>query len=160
MEFFANSFFLETNFKPIKKIFKIILCTLLFFAIPTSAKTPIQDNPWNLSFIQSSYTPWNPPVALNLPRGEEITRNWDYLLSKYSWPVFEARSIMMCESGGNPNSVGDKNTAYRSYGLFQIRALPGRPSPEWLLVPENNISYAYSLYQKSGWSPWTCSRVL
>ena len=68
----------------------------------------------------------------------------------------EALKVAFCESGLNPDAVGDKNTAYHSYGLFQIRGLPGRPSAEWLLDPTNNINYAYELYKKSGWEPWSC----
>lgn len=84
-----------------------------------------------------------------------------YELQKYDWNWQTAYAIMMCESSGNPNAVGDKRTKYWSYGLMQIRALPGRPNPSWLLVPENNISYAYSLWSTSGWSPWlNCSRKI
>jgi hypothetical protein len=72
------------------------------------------------------------------------------LLYKYDWNVEHAKKIMMCESGGNPNAVGDKDTEYFSYGLMQIRALPDRPEPEWLLVPENNIKYAYQIWLQEG----------
>lgn len=81
---------------------------------------------------------------------------WRSLVSQYNWNVDTVLAIMRCESGGNPNAVGDRSTAYASYGLMQVRALPGRPSPEWLLVPENNIAYAYQLYASSGFRPWTC----
>lgn len=77
-----------------------------------------------------------------------------------------ARKVMACESGGRPDAVGDKHLSYlkdgikygESYGLFQIRYLPGRPSPEELLDQEFNIKYAAAMQQDQGWGPWTCSR--
>jgi len=85
---------------------------------------------------------------------------WDYLLEKYDWNIDEAKKIMFCESSNRPDAVGDTNTKYYSYGLMQIRALPGRPSPEWLLVPENNIEYAYKLWSRNGWRDWlNCARM-
>jgi len=57
---------------------------------------------------------------------------------------------MLCESGGNPNAVGDKNLNPHSYGLFQIRGFKSRGTIEQLLQPAYNIDYAYKLYQSSG----------
>ncbi len=103
-----------------------------------ASSSPVYIRPQVLSTKKSNYI-------------EPVSRyQWDYLLRQYDWNIDEAREVVMCESSGNPNAVGDKNTKYHSYGLFQIRALPGRPSPEWLLVPENNIAYAYELYIKEG----------
>ncbi len=76
--------------------------------------------------------------------------DYDHLIRQYDWDFNSAKKIMMCESSGNPNAVGDMDTRYYSYGLFQIRALPGRPNPEWLKVPENNIEYAYKIYLQEG----------
>jgi len=75
-------------------------------------------------------------------------------------------AIFTCESGINPKAVGDKSLQYvqngitygASYGIAQIRYLPGRPDPEWLLNPTNNLEYARQLYERSGVNPWTCSR--
>lgn len=47
-----------------------------------------------------------------------------------------------------------------STGIAQIRNLPGRPSPTWLLNPYNNLNYARKLYESQGWEPWTCKKVL
>src|SRR5688500_1120414 len=47
---------------------------------------------------------------------------------KYAWPVHEALQVCDAESHGNPNAVGDTDTAYVSCGLMQVRTLPGRPS--------------------------------
>jgi hypothetical protein len=87
--------------------------------------------------------------------------NWDALLQAHFGPAWqEARAIMMCESGGNANAVGGAWTGIASYGLMQIRALPGRPSPQWLVNPENNVSYAAGIYRAQGWGPWSCKYVL
>lgn len=85
----------------------------------------------------------------------------------------EAMRVFRCESGLNPRSVGDSELASTkrmqaetgkdygsSIGIAQIRLLPGRPSREWLLDPYNNIQYARQLYDRQGWQPWTCKKVL
>lgn len=91
----------------------------------------------------------SPPVYI---KTQVLATRTDYyhLFTQYDWDADIAHKIMMCESSGNPNAVGDTNTKYHSYGLMQIRALPNRPSPEWLKVPENNISYAYKIYLQEG----------
>ncbi len=95
--------------------------------------------------------------------------SWRPLVQKhFGKETDNALRIMECESHGDENAIGDGHLTFwrngkeygSSYGLFQIRNLPGRPAPEWLLVPENNVQYAYKLYQASKWNPWTCKRVL
>ena len=77
-----------------------------------------------------------------------------------------AYNVMTGESGGKWWAVGDdypiKGQTIPSYGLFQIRALPGRPDPQTLMNPEENVKYAARLWQESGnsWSPWTVGREL
>lgn len=76
-----------------------------------------------------------------------------------------AVKIAMCESGLDPTRIGDRHLAIEgtkgmSFGLFQIRHLDGRPDPEWLLHEDNNIQYARELWEKSGWTPWTCARKI
>ncbi len=75
-----------------------------------------------------------------------------------------AMKVMQGESGGRADAVGDnypiKGQTIPSYGLFQIRALPGRPKPEVLLNPEENVKYAANLYKAQGWKPWTAARKL
>jgi hypothetical protein len=101
---------------------------------------------------QSAPAPSYTPVATT--SGVE---QWRGLVSQYDWNVDLVLAIMRCESGGNAAAVGDTTTAYSSYGLMQIRALPGRPDPSWLLIPENNISYAYQLSAGgANWHPWSC----
>jgi len=70
---------------------------------------------------------------------------------------------MNCESGGDPEVINTVSPDY-SVGLFQINLYgnlaKSRPSEEWLKVPENNIAYAYELYQGRGWVHWlNCARM-
>lgn len=80
-----------------------------------------------------------------------------------------ARKIMNCESGGKEKAVGDTTLTFyvkdknnrtiqygASYGYFQIRHLPGRPTPSYLLEGENNVKYAANMYRNEGWRPWSC----
>lgn len=74
-----------------------------------------------------------------------------------------AVAVARAESGLRPDAVGDGAMAYvrdgveygKSYGVFQIRHLEGRPEPVKLLDPKFNIEYAYNLYQRSGFYPWS-----
>lgn len=89
----------------------------------------------------------------------------DRLLKKYfgnSWQ--QAKLVMLCESGGNPNALNtNANTRDYSVGLFQINLYGNlknsRPSEKWLRVAENNIKYASQLYGWHGFRPWlNCAR--
>ena len=82
------------------------------------------------------------------------------LIKKY-FPQEEwqrAYNGMMGESGGRSDAVGDDypiNGVYApSYGLFQIRGLPGRPKKEQLFDPEFNTKYAADMWRGQGWKPW------
>lgn len=96
------------------------------------------------------------------------TSDIDKLLVKYFGKASNnARRIMMCESGGRPTAKGDIKIQFwqdgilygASYGLFQIRYLQGRPTPDKLVNPEFNIRYASDLYKWHGWRPWlNCAR--
>ena len=76
--------------------------------------------------------------------------------------------IFTCESGLDSKAVGDVTLTYKagetvygaSYGLAQIRSLPGRPTPSWLLNLDNNLSYAKQLYDAHGVQPWTCAKII
>lgn len=74
-----------------------------------------------------------------------------------------AIAVAKSESHLNPQAIGDGHLAFnrngieygKSYGVFQVRFLEGRPNPNELLDPDKNIAYAYELYQKSGFQPWS-----
>ena len=86
---------------------------------------------------------------------------------KFGEKAEKAIKIAQCESHMNPQAVGDHKIAYmkdgkeygKSYGIFQVRHLPGRPEPEQLVDPQFNVEYAYQVYQKQGWDAWRyCSQ--
>lgn len=74
-----------------------------------------------------------------------------------------ALALSFCESGLRADAVGDHAISYvengieygKSYGLFQIRYLPGRPTPEQLLNPEFNVKFAKQMYDAQGGDPWS-----
>lgn len=75
-----------------------------------------------------------------------------------------AIAIAMAESRLIPDRVGDTHLTFEkdgrtygaSYGLFQIRDLPGRiDDPEKLKNPDFNIRFAKELFDKSGFYPWS-----
>lgn len=74
-----------------------------------------------------------------------------------------ALALSYCESGLRPDAIGDHAISYvengieygKSYGLFQIRYLPGRPKPEQLLNPDFNVKFAKKMYDAQGGSPWS-----
>ena len=72
-----------------------------------------------------------------------------------------AIAIAKCESQLDKKAIGDTTTKYQSTGLFQIRELPQRMkyynlTTEKLQDPTINILMAHIIYNRSGWSPWTC----
>lgn len=77
------------------------------------------------------------------------------IIAKYDWPVETALRICGAESGGNPEAIGDVGTPHVSCGLMQIRTLPGRPSCATLQDPEKNVEYAYGIWAKQGFYPWS-----
>ena len=95
-----------------------------------------------------------------------ISNDYSDLIKKYFTPDQwnNAYRVMMGESGGRANAVGDnfpiRGETIPSYGLFQIRALPGRPDPSLLSDPEFNVRYAAQMQKTQGWRPWTAARKL
>ena len=78
-----------------------------------------------------------------------------YLLSQYDWDSDLMMKIAFCESGFNAHAIGDRNTAYKSYGILQIRNLPSRNYPiETLFDPAENIRIGYDIFLKQGYGAW------
>lgn len=76
-------------------------------------------------------------------------------IQKYDWPVSTAHAVMMQESGNRPSAHNyNPNTGDDSWGCFQINLYganaASRPSPSWLVVAANNVSYAYNMYKSMG----------
>ena len=72
------------------------------------------------------------------------------LISQYNgWNADLMYEIAFCESSFNPRAIGDRNTAYQSYGILQIRNLPSRNySIETLFDPAENIKIGYDIFLK------------
>lgn len=88
-----------------------------------------------------------------------------YIKHKFGDKSDLALAVADCESHLRSNAVGDGHLTFsvngreygKSYGVFQIRHLQGRPDPEYLLNAKNNIDYAYEMYEKQGgFQAWTC----
>lgn len=110
----------------------------------------------------------NPWLTTQKPVGGQIER-WRPLVKKYFGKhTDDLLTVMLCESQGRPDAIGDRHLAYKkngieygaSYGLLQIRYLPGRPNPEKLLDPEFNIKYGAEIFKAQGFRPWSCRRAL
>lgn len=75
----------------------------------------------------------------------------------------QAYKIVRCESGFDPNAHSHTN----DHGLFQINQVhranwPAVTGADWSqrYDPELNAIYARYLYDREGWRPWTCRKVL
>lgn len=68
------------------------------------------------------------------------------------WLIPEAERVIQCESGGNPEAVGDRGA---SLGLFQLWYGHFRAGENWR-SPRENAAVALRVYQREGWRPWTC----
>ena len=85
------------------------------------------------------------------------------MICSKDWDCNIALAVAKAESGMRCDAVGDGHIAFvkneieygKSYGVFQIRYLVGRPDPSKLLDCEFNINYAYGLYLARGWQPWS-----
>lgn len=107
----------------------------------------------------------------------------DELIAVYFVPedVSYAHEIIACESHYNPRAHNNNpSTGDDSYGLAQINLLHnlfgerltqarklGYEGPAtradlgaWLLDPENNIRFFAYLYERHGWSPWSCHKKI
>lgn len=90
---------------------------------------------------------------------EEVGGCYQYkhLLEQYDWNVELALEVCENESGGKREAYNgeyhDDADCYGSVGLFQIACVHGFTKEE-MFVPEANIEYAYTLYQRRGWQPW------
>lgn len=91
-----------------------------------------------------------------------------------------AIAVATCESGLIPHNIGDRNLITwhgddivgDSVGIFQIRtggndfnrAKANGMTPDefrtYLKNPKNNIDYAKEIFDRQGWYPWTCKKVL
>ena len=113
----------------------------------------------------------NPPIFVDSIQG--------YVCKKFGKDCPIAIAIMKAESQGDPTRIGDTHLMFEhknetlghSIGLFQIRTGGNEGGKGWsrpekhgisvrefekkMLNAHNNIDYAYDIYKKSGWNPWS-----
>jgi len=70
-----------------------------------------------------------------------------------------AVAVARAESGLRTDAVGINNNGTTDYSIFQINSCHcktiGADCEKKLIDPSFNIEFAYQLFQKSGWKPWT-----
>lgn len=87
--------------------------------------------------------------------------------------------IVSCESSYNQKAHGDRNLMHfnggewvgDSIGLFQIRTggrdfnrarannMTADEFRQWMFDPRENIKYAYTIWKRYGFAPWSCSNT-
>jgi len=120
-------------------------------------------------------------------RSTNVNKDYILRLIVQTFPPSEwqnAADIVQCESGFNLYAHGDVDLiSYDekwgeevgdSIGIFQIRTggknrggghwnrarangMTAMEFTSYLFVPENNVAYAYEIWKRSGWQPWSCS---
>lgn len=115
---------------------------------PTVAPTPM-----------SAPKPVPTPNQVSTPKPQkqvEAPGTYDELLKEHFGDAWEnAKKIAYCESGLVPTKHNyNSRTGDDSWGLFQINLYganaKNRPSSDWLVVAENNIKHAASMYKSMG----------
>ncbi len=121
------------------------------------------------SYAQVASTPTTTPTptpkkATNSPVLNRDKQEIKNLVCRYFGKDCQiASAVFFAESGLRCEAVGDGSLAYtqdgieygKSYGVAQIRHLPGRPDPSTLLDCESNIKHAYGMWKSQGWGPWS-----
>lgn len=100
-------------------------------------------------------------VKVTVPHAQETIDNllrWNFgKEAKLAYAVFKSESGLRCGAEGDKHLTFQKGgiTYGASYGIAQIRYLPGRPTPTQLKDCKFNIQYAKQLRDKQGWTIWS-----
>lgn len=121
---------------------------LLYFLIALNPFYGVQSGVQGMAYIpvkQEAMVTIKPQVIIGKPS------EFDLLLQEHFGSAWqEAKSVANCESHLNPRA-GENGY---NIGLFQIniygKLALSRPSKEWLLNAENNISYASKIFKSHG----------
>ena len=98
-----------------------------------------------------------PTAALSKGKEEGATRATleNKILELFGKDGPVALAVAKAESGLRCNALGDTQLTPSSYGVFQIRAFATRPPIEDLYDCHKNIEYAYQMYKRQGFQPWS-----
>ena len=96
------------------------------------------------------------------PKGDSAEQSWEAQYRAAIAAVFpeseraNAVAIVACETGSTfaPHAVGDNG---RARGAFQTHARFWGPVPDDI---RGQTEQAYRIWQRAGWAPWTCARIL
>lgn len=83
-----------------------------------------------------------------------------YILEVFGDEYSNAMAILSCENKGlNPKATNHNRNGSLDVGIFQINSIHGY-SQTYLENYRNNIDVAYKIYQRDGWSAWSCSHKI
>lgn len=143
------------------KLLLLYLATIIALFIPMDISRAVDGVPNPKADLE----PKKPleTITASVETLERVLSDCETEIKRYAWDFRVARAVAMAESRLNPSARGDTHLTYfqngirygDSWGCFQVRYLPGRPTPDQLTDPAQNVKYAYQLYQANGWSPWT-----
>lgn len=121
----------------------MVVAFLFLFVSPAHATAPVM-----------------PPEATTVAQGESISIESLITRSAQKWSVDRrvVARVIECESGGNPNAVGDNGT---SFGIVQIHA-PSHPqiSRAQALDPAWAINFLAHQISLGNGSMWTCFKII
>ena len=147
----VNKYFLLTLLFTLMMVFYHQRSEAATILVDPKTTTSIEEHIPLLAEKQSqTQNPPFPPQPQSPPDLSEIVESY------FPYPhTTAAMKVMMCESSGNPDAVGDGGD---SLGLFQIQ-------PKWWsdrkpagspFDPAVNIECAYNIWQEYGWKYWSC----
>jgi hypothetical protein len=149
------------NSKPIRYLYALTITALLWLlAITVFAQTvespkiyAIPESPiiYSHSYISSESS------ILSVKKDYLKSTVLD-MVEKAGYSRYVADKVIQCESGWNPNAIGDVNNG-GSYGLWQIHQ-PAHNTGDKAFDPIWATEYAIKLLDKHGWRPWTCYKNL
>lgn len=144
---------LYTSSQVVKAIVASLLAVSVVVLMCLASTTKAEEPTTKSTIASTTVTHVNHKTRVKKKKG--TCEEYRSLIEKYPWPVATAMQICKDESRGIAVKVGDKDTAYVSCGLMQIRTLPGRPSCKKLKDPEYNIGYAFKIWKNEGFFPWS-----
>lgn len=95
-------------------------------------------------------------VQASVQSREEIEREINRVFGQDS---FMAKKIVWCESSFRPQVIHKNRNGSVDVGLFQVNSVH-RQSTTDMQDPVKNIAFAKKLFDKQGWKPWVCRRII